>query len=83
MGSGSDYSRVYEDPTSRTADPGAFRRYSRAIYVNIFFMMIELVGGLLARSVSVISEGSMLLIDILTSMIRICGAYSLDKSRAE
>lgn len=79
-GSVSDYSRIYDDPTERNSDPGAFRRYSRVIYVNFFFMVLEILGGSLAKSVAVISEGSMLIIDILTSFIRICGAYSVDRS---
>ena len=79
--SGSDYSRVYEDAGQTKAAPGAFRRYSRVIYLNFFFMVLELLGGSLARSFAVMSEGSMLIIDIVTSFIRICGAYSLDKSK--
>lgn len=77
--SGSDYSRIYEDAGQRTADPGAYRRYSRVIYLNFFFMVLEILGGSLAKSVAIINAGSMLVIDILTSFIRICGAYSLDR----
>lgn len=65
----------------KTSNPGAFRRYSRVIYVNIFFMVLELVGGKLSNSFAVISEGSLLIIDIFTSITRIFGAYSLDKSK--
>lgn len=79
IASGSDYSKVYEDAGQSKAGEGAFRRYSRVIYLNVFFMIMEILGGSLARSFSVMSEGIMLFIDILTSGIRICGAYSLDK----
>ena len=79
MESGSDYSRVYEDAGQRSSDPGAYRRYSRVIYVNFFFMVLEILGGSLAKSVAVINEGSLLIIDIMTSFIRICGALSLDR----
>jgi hypothetical protein len=66
---------------TRLSNPGAFRRYSRVIYVNIFFMVLELVGGKLSNSFAVISEGSLLIIDIFTSITRIFGAYSLEKSK--
>lgn len=42
-------------------------------------MVLEILGGSLAKSVAVINEGSMLVIDILTNFIRICGAFSLDR----
>jgi len=77
--SGSDYSRVYEEAGQKSADPGAMRRHTRVIYFNIFFMVIEILGGSLARSFAVISEGSMLVIDTITNLIRICGAYSMDR----
>jgi hypothetical protein len=79
IASGSDYSKVYEDAGQAKSAPGAFRRYSRVIYLNFFFMVMEILGGSLARSFAVMSEGIMLVIDILTSCIRICGAYSLDR----
>lgn len=80
--SGSDYSRVYEDAGQSSAASGAFRRYSRVIYLNVFFVMMELLGGSLAKSFAVMSEGIMLIIDIFTSIIRICGAYSMDRSKS-
>lgn len=79
--SGSDYSRIYDDAGQSSAVSGAFRRYSRVIYLNVFFVVMELLGGSLAKSFAVMSEGSMLIIDIFTSVIRICGAYSMDKSK--
>lgn len=79
IASGSDYSKVYEDAGQSKSASGAFRRYSRVIYLNFFFMVMEILGGSLARSFAVMSEGIMLIIDILTSGIRICGAYSLDR----
>jgi Co/Zn/Cd efflux system component len=75
----SNDSAVQEE--DKVSNPGAFRRYSRVIYVNIFFMVLELVGGKLSNSFAVISEGSLLIIDIFTSITRIFGAYSLEKSK--
>lgn len=77
--SGSDYSKMYEDVGVQKEAPGALRRYSKTVYATFFFMVIEILGGILSRSVAVVATGAMLGIEILTAFVRMCGAMGVDR----